>query len=49
MLALTRVTFRAVTWVVPQVHSVRAVYDVDGGGPPVMGIGMNTVRFEKGV
>jgi hypothetical protein len=48
MLALTRVTFRAVTSVIPQVHSVRAVYDV-GGGPPVMGIEMNTVRFEKGV
>jgi hypothetical protein len=49
MLALTRVTFRAVTWVIPQVHSVRAVYGVGGGGPPVKGPGMKTVRCEKGV
>jgi hypothetical protein len=51
MLALTRVTSRVVTWVTvtPQVRSRRAVDDVGGGGPPVKGVGMDTVRFEKGV
>jgi hypothetical protein len=49
MLALTRVTSRAVTWVIPQVHSVRAPCGAEGHGPSVTGTGINTVRFEKGV
>ncbi|MDX6434393.1 MAG: hypothetical protein QOE54_6759 [Streptosporangiaceae bacterium] len=49
MLALTRVTHRAVTWVIPQVHSVRALWGAEGDGPSVTSTGINTVRFEKGV
>jgi hypothetical protein len=51
MLALTRVTFRAMSGGVPQVHSVRARCDADGDRPSVtvMSIAMNTVRCEKGV
>jgi hypothetical protein len=37
------------TWVIPQVHSVRAVYSADRDPPAVPGTEKTTVRFEKGV